>query len=91
MKQKITKINWVILLFSFLIEIVALNIVLVAKLDISIYNEMYYWVKVNILCVGIDFVFIFFMLDFADNKKKNKNILKVYKSDVNLKIVKSFI
>lgn len=90
MKQKITKVNWTILLFSFLLEIGLVNIMLVAKLDISIYNEVYNLKKVNAVCIGVDFIFIFYMLDFAMNWKKSKDILKTGKADVNFKIVKNF-
>lgn len=90
MKQKITKVNWTILLFSFLLELVLANVMLVTKLDISIYNEVYNLKKVNGVCIGFDLIFIFYMLDFAINWKKNKDILKKGKSDVNFKIVKSF-
>lgn len=90
MKQKITKVNWTILLFSFLLEIGLINIMLVTKLDISIYNEIYNLKKVNAVCIGVDFIFIFYMLDFAINWKKSKDILKTGKADVNFKIVKNF-
>lgn len=91
MKQKISRVNWIILLSSFFVELVLLNIILVSKFYISIYNEMYNLVKANIVCIGFDLIFIFYMLDFANSEKKAKNILKIYKRDVNLKIVKSFI
>lgn len=91
MKQKISRVNWIILLSSFFVELVLLNIILVSKFYISIYNEMYNLVKANIVCIGFDLIFIFYMLDFANSKNKSKNILKIYKRDVNLKIVKSFI
>ncbi len=91
MKQKITSVNIAILLFSFLLELVLLNIVLVAVLDISFYNELYNLVKVNAICIGIDLVFSFYMIDFAINKKVPDNILKTDKADVNLKIVKNYI
>ena len=91
MKQKISRVNWIILLSSFFVELVLLNIILVSKFYISIYNEMYNLVKANIVCIGFDLIFIFYMLDFANSKNKSKDILKIYKRDVNLKIVKSFI
>lgn len=89
-KQKITKVNWAILLFTFVLEIVVLNINLIANLDISIYNEMYNCVKANCICIGLDLIFIFYMLDFIENKKINGNIFKRYKADVNFQIIRSF-
>lgn len=90
MKQKITNVNWAILFFAFLLEITLINIVLVTKLDISIYNEIYNLIKVNTVCIGVDLIFIFYIRDFAINKKRTKDILKTYKSDVNLRIVRMF-
>lgn len=91
MEQKITKVNWGILVFTFLLEIVLLNIVLVARMDISIYNELYNFIKSNAVCIGADLFFCFNILDFAINKKKTKDILKSDKADVNLRMVKTFI
>ncbi len=88
--QKISKINWVILIFTNLLEIILLNIVLVTFMDISIYNELYNLVKVNVGCLGVDLVFSFYFLDYALNKKEPKNILKMGSYDVNYRMVKSF-
>ena len=84
MKQKITKINWSILLFTFIIEFVLLNITLISKLDISIYNNSYNLIKVLTVCVALDIIFILYILDFSINKKKPKKIAKIYNADVNL-------
>lgn len=91
MKQKITKINWSILLFTFIVEFVLLNIILISKLDISLYNNFYNLIKVLTVCVALDLIFILYILDFSINKKKPKKIAKIYNADVNLKIPKIFI
>ena len=91
MKQKITKINWSILLFTFIVEFVFLNIILISKLDISLYNNFYNLIKVLTVCVALDLIFILYILDFSINKKKPKKIVKIYNADVNLKIPKIFI
>lgn len=90
MKQKITKTNWAILLFTFLIEFILLIINLISELDISIYNNIFKLIKVVTICLSLDIIFILYILDFASNKKKPKNILKTYKADVNLRIPIAF-
>ena len=63
MKQKISRVNWIILLSSFFVELVLLNIILVSKFYISIYNEMYNLVKANIVCIGFDLIFILYIIN----------------------------
>lgn len=91
MKQKITKINYVILLFSFFLECFFMNVTLAGSLGISIYNQQYNFIKVNIICISLDLIYLFYMLDFAYNKKKDDDIFKAGKCDVNLKIIKDYI
>ena len=38
-----------------------------------------------------DIIYILYILDFLNKKKKVKNILKIYKIDINLKIIREFI
>ena len=91
MKQRITKVNYFIILFTFIVELVLLNIEINSEFSISIYNNIFKWIKINIACIAVDTVFILYMLDFKNNRKAPKNILNIYKLDVNLKIVNYFI
>ncbi len=86
MKQKITKINYFILLFTFIVELILLNISLNSNLSISIYNNIYKWININTWCITIDILFVLFILDFKNNKKMPKNIFKIYKICVNEKL-----
>lgn len=90
MKQKITKINWVILGFVFIVEFVLLNVILKSNLDISLYNNPNKFLKVLTVCISIDIIFILYVLDFSINTKKVKNIMKIYNEDVNFLIPKVF-
>lgn len=91
MKQKITRVNWFLLLFTFVIEIICLNIVLNYQMSISIHNDIYKWVKAITVCISLDLIFILYILDTAKNKEKTRKILNIYKIDANLKISRSFL
>ncbi len=87
--QKISKINKGILFFSFLIEFVLL-VFIMDLASISIYSNVYKLIKVLTICFFIDEMYALYLLDFSKNRKKNKNILKMYKTDVNWVVIKGF-
>ena len=90
MKQKIEKINWCIIIFTFAIEVILLNFALKGS-NISIYSNPFSWIRTMIINVGLDIIYILYILDFINREKKIKNIIKTYKLDANLKFIRDFI
>ena len=88
--QKLSKINWGILLFSFLLEFILLTIILNSA-SISIYNNIYKLIKVLTVCFFVDEMYVLYLLDFSKNKRKPKSILKTYNADVNWIVIKYFV
>ena len=72
MKQKISKINWIIIVGAFLLETILLYIVLGYHFDISIYNNVFELIKFLTVTIGVDLVFILYMIDFSHKEKKNQ-------------------
>ena len=91
MKQKITKMNYFILFFTFIVEIILINILIKSSFSISIYNNIYKWININTIFIALDIIFVLFMLDFALNRKSSEKILNMYKTNVNLKLPQLFI
>ena len=90
MKQKVEKNNWYLIIFIFVFELIGLNIVL-SQCNISLYNNLYGWIRAMFVVFSVDIIYILYIFDFLKQNKKAKNILKIYKIDVNLKIIRNFI
>lgn len=90
MKPKVEKNNWYLIIFIFVFELIGLNIVL-SQCNISLYNNLYGWIRAMFVVFSIDIIYILYIFDFLKQNKKAKNILKIYKIDVNLKIIRNFI
>ena len=90
MKQKIEKINWCILIFTFGVEIIFLNMAL-KECGVSIYSNPANWIRNIVINISLDIIYILYILDLVNRENKVKNILKTYKKDANLKIIKNFI
>ena len=90
MKQKIEKINWCILIFTFGVEIIFLNMAL-KECGVSIYSNPANWIRNIVINISLDIIYILYILDLVNRENKVKNILKTYKKDVNLKFIKNFI
>ena len=89
-KQKVSKLNWFILIFTFILEMVILNIILMANLNISIYTNKFCFWKIIITTIALDLIYILFIKDFIINQKKPKELFNIYKKDVNLILRKYF-
>lgn len=90
MKQKIEKTNWYLIIFIFAFELIGLNIVL-SHCNISLYNNLYGWIRAMSVVFSVDIIYILYIFDFLNQNKKEKNILKIYKIDINLKIIRNFV
>lgn len=90
MKQKIEKINWCILIFTFGVEIIFLNMAL-KECGVSIYSNPANWIRNIVINISLDIIYILYILDLVNRENKVKNILKTYKKDVNLKFIKNFM
>lgn len=78
------------IIFIFVFELIGLNIVL-SQCNISLYNNLYGWIRAMFVVFSVDIIYILYIFDFLKQNKKAKNILKIYKIDVNLKIIRNFI
>lgn len=89
-QQKITKINWAILLVTFLSECI-LVIPVLGLINNSVYNNVFKLTEILLIYCASDIVYILYLFNLSVSKKERKNILKRYKSDVNYIIIKRFI
>ena len=88
--KKLTKMNMYILLSSLIIEFLLLIYFLIVLIGISIFNNIYAFLRIIIIALGLDLIFIFYLLDLENNQKKPKNILNIYKKDVNYRLFISY-
>ena len=88
--QKISKINQILYFLIILLEILILNYYLVTILGVTIGNNTYCFLRVNIVNITFDIAYWFYLLDQSIEKKRPKNILNQYRYDCNHKLISRY-
>ena len=87
MKSKTTKSNILLLLTSFIIELILVTIILVYEIDISLIYKKYRFINILITFISIDIISILLILDKSNNPFiDDDNKLSILKENINYKI-----
>ena len=81
-KNKVSK-NWLLILILTIFELIYIHYVLMQNLEIFFESNFTYFLKLDIVCVCFNLIYVLYIVDFYKNKHKNKNIMKIYKNDIN--------
>ena len=87
MKSKITKSNILLLLISFIIELILVTVILIYEVDISLIYKKYRFINIIITFISIDIISLLLILDKSNNLFIDEdNKLSILKENINYKI-----
>ena len=91
MEQRNLKNNLILIILSFIFELILINIIFPINLGIAIYLDIYKYLEVIVVILGIDIVYAIFCLDRFANPKNIKSVLNQYKNSIIYKTKKYFV
>lgn len=91
MEQKNLKNNFILIILSFVTEIIFINVIFPVNIGIAFYIDIYKYLEVLVVILGLDIVYALFCIDSFKNPKNFKNVLDQYKNAILYKTEKYFI
>lgn len=91
MEQRNLKNNLILIILSFIFELIFINIIFPINLGIAIYLDIYKYLEIIVVILGIDIIYAIFCLDRFANSKNIRNILNQYKNSIIYKTKKYFV
>ena len=91
MEQRNLKNNLILIILSFIFELIFINIIFPINLSIAIYLDIYKYLEIIVVILGIDIIYAIFCLDRFANSKNIRNVLNQYKNSIIYKTKKYFV
>ena len=91
MEQRNLKNNLILIILSFIFELIFINIIFPINLGIAIYLDIYKYLEIIVVILGIDIIYAIFCLDRFANPKNIRNVLNQYKNSIIYKTKKYFV
>lgn len=91
MEQRNLKNNLILIILSFIFELIFINIIFPINLGIAIYLDIYKYLEIIVVILGIDIIYAIFCLDRFANSKNIRNVLNQYKNSIIYKTKKYFV
>lgn len=91
MEQRNLKNNLILIILSFIFELIFINIIFPINIGIAIYLDIYKYLEIIVVILGIDIIYAIFCLDRFANPKNIRNVLNQYKNSIIYKTKKYFV